>query len=404
MPKQDRKIRITYVITRAETGGSQMHVIDLLEGFRSEADLDLITGEEGPLTESARSLRIRVRVLPELVQPISPFNDLRAASALIGHLRTGRPDLVHAHTSKAGILTRIAAAVTDTPAVFTAHTWAFAEGTSAMWKLVGLPSERLAAQFTACIINVSEANRRLAAGSGIDKAKLSLTVHNGIRDTSFRADPQEPTARPQIVAVGRFVKQKDQQLLVQAMTRINQPYKLVFVGEGPTRAVVEADVARAGLQSQIVFAGNSGEVEQILSQSHIFVLPSRWEGFPLTILEAMRAGLPVIASDVGGVGEAVIDGHTGFLASPGDAHDLQRHIDNLLQDHALRGTLGDRGRRRFLKLFTRDRMLNSTRSIYHQIWTGSPLTDEESPGNAGFDARRSQGEVLQSQSHIGMQS
>jgi hypothetical protein len=88
MLKQHRRIRITYVITRAETGGSQMHVIDLLEGFRSEADLDLVTGEEGPLTEYARSLRIPVRVLPELVQPISPFNDLRAASTLIGHLRT----------------------------------------------------------------------------------------------------------------------------------------------------------------------------------------------------------------------------------------------------------------------------------------------------------------------------
>ena len=187
MLKQDRKIKITYVITRAETGGSQMHVIDLLEGFRSEADLDLVTGEEGPLTERARSLRIPVRVLPELVQPISPFNDLRAASTLIGHLRTQRPDLVHAHTSKAGILTRFAAAVTDTPAVFTAHTWAFAEGTSALWKLVGLPSERLAARFTACIINVSDANRHLAASAGIDKAKLSLTIHNGIRDTSFRA-------------------------------------------------------------------------------------------------------------------------------------------------------------------------------------------------------------------------
>ena len=83
--------------------------------------LDLVTGEDGPLTECARSLRIPVRVLPELVQPISPFNDLRAASALIGHFRTRRPDLVHAHTSKAGILTRLAAAGTDTPAVFTAH-------------------------------------------------------------------------------------------------------------------------------------------------------------------------------------------------------------------------------------------------------------------------------------------
>ena len=261
-----------------------------------------------------------------------------------------------------------------------------------MWKLVGLPSERLAARFTACIINVSDANRHLAARSGIDKAKLSLTIHNGIRDTSFRAHAQELTTCPQIVTVGRFVTQKDQQLLVQAMMRINRPYKLVFVGEGPTRALVEADVARAGLQRQIVFAGNSREVEQILSQSHIFALPSRWEGFPLTILEAMRAGLPVVASDVGGVREAVIDGHTGFLTRPGDVHDLQRHIDSLLQHTALRGTMGSNGRRHFQKMFTQDKMLDRIRSIYHQICTGSPLTDKESLGNAPFDAQRAQQE------------
>jgi glycosyltransferase involved in cell wall biosynthesis len=372
-----------------------MHVIDLLEGFRSEADLDLVTGEEGPLTERARFLKIPVRVLPELVQPISPRNDLRAASSLIGHLRARRPDLVHAHTSKAGILTRVAAAVTDIPAVFTAHTWAFAEGTSIMWKLVGLPSERLAARFTDCIINVSEANRRLAASSGIDKAKFSVTVHNGIRDTSYRAHAEEPVACPQIVSVGRFVKQKDQQLLVQAMMKINRPYKLVFVGDGPTRADVEADVARAGLESQIVFAGNSREVEQILSKSHIFVLPSRWEGFPITILEAMRAGLPVIASDVGGVREAVVDGHTGFLARPEIVHDLQQHIDSLLQSSALRGTLGSNGRQRFLKMFTRDKMLESIRSIYHQIWTGTPLSVLHN---------LEQAELFQSKSHVSIES
>jgi glycosyltransferase involved in cell wall biosynthesis len=389
------RIRITYVITRAETGGSQMHVIDLLEGFRAEADLDLVTGEEGPLTERALSLGLPVRVLPELVQPISPHNDLRAASSLIGHLRVRQPDLVHAHTSKAGILTRLAAAVTNTPAVFTAHTWAFAEGTSKMWKLVGLPSERLAARFTDCIINVSEANRRLAADSGIDKAKLSVTVHNGIRDTSHRARAGEQVACPQIVTVGRFVKQKDQQLLVQAMMKINRPYKLVFVGEGPTREAVEAEVARAGLQSRIAFAGDSREVEKILSQSHIFVLPSRWEGFPITILEAMRAGLPVIASDVGGVREAVIDGHTGFLAHPGVVEDLQLHIDSLLQSSALRANLGSNGRQRFLKMFTQDKMLDSIRAIYHQIWTGN---------NLGALSTLEQAKLLQSKAQIGIQS
>jgi glycosyltransferase involved in cell wall biosynthesis len=161
---------------------------------------------------------------------------------------------------------------------------------------------------------------------------------------------------------------------------------------------VEAHVARAGLQKQILFAGDSREVEQILSQSHIFVLPSRWEGFPLTILEAMRAGLPVVASDVGGVGEAVIHGKTGFLVRPGDAYDLQRHVDSLLQNNDLRANLGASGRQRFLNLFTRDKMLDAIGRIYRQVLVGLPATGQgqEVSTNGAFDSQGSQVELLQS--------
>jgi glycosyltransferase involved in cell wall biosynthesis len=367
MPDQRNRVRITYVITRAETGGSQMHVLDLLEALRFEADLDLVVGEEGFLTERARALGVPVTVFHELCPTVSPLKDIRAAARLIRHLRTTEPDLLHAHTSKAGILGRIAATATGTPAIFTAHTWAFAEGASFGWKLIGLPLERLAARFTTCIIHVSEANRRLALSRGVQASGMNVTIHNGIRQGTLRANPEIKKSCPQIAVVARFAHQKNHPLLIDALADVSTSYRLVLVGDGPTRASVEAAVAAKGLQQKVVFLGNREDVEQILAESDIFVLPSRWEGFPLTVLEAMRAGLPVVASDVGGVAEAVIDGYTGYLFAPNDGQALRTRIDKLLRDEVLRGELGGNGERRFQALFTRSRMIDAVRGVYQQV-------------------------------------
>jgi glycosyltransferase involved in cell wall biosynthesis len=367
MPDQRNRMRITYVITRAEIGGSQMHVLDLLEALRFEADLSVVVGEEGFLTERARALGVPVTVLHELCPALSPLKDIRAAARLVRHLRTTQPDLLHAHTSKAGILGRIAAAATGTPAIFTAHTWAFAEGTSFGWKLIALPLERLAAPFTTCTIHVSEANRRLALRRGVKASGLNVTIHNGVREGALRANPGIKKPCPQIAVVARFVEQKNHLLLIEALAAISTSYRLVLVGDGPTRASVEAAVAAKGLRRKVIFLGDREDVEEILAESDIFVLPSRWEGFPLTVLEAMRAGLPVVASDVGGVAEAVIEDYTGYLFAPKDGHTLRTRIDKLLRDEVLRGDLGCNGERRCQALFTRSRMIDAVRGVYQQV-------------------------------------
>jgi len=345
-------------------GGSQTHVLDLVRGFRSRFQLTLVTGEEGFLTVESRRLGIETRVVPNLVQPLRPKQDLKALRELTSLLRELQPDVLHCHTSKAGVIGRVAARATGVRAVFTAHTWSFADGTSRLWKLVGTPSERLAARWTEKIITVSDSNRALALQKQIARAEKLVTVHNGIGDSAFRARPDR-NAIPQIVMVARFAPQKNQQQLLEALAQLRDlPFRLSFVGDGPTRATVEAAARQLQLAERVDFLGTRMDTERILSESSIFALATNWEGFPITILEAMRAGLPVVATDVDGVREAVNDGVTGFLVPRQDTCALCDRLRLLINDATLRAGMGAAGRKAYESEFTVTAMLRKVEAVY----------------------------------------
>ena len=375
-------MKVLLLITRAELGGGQTHVLDLLRGFRERFDVELGTGGRGFLTEAAERLGVRWHLLPNLVQPMRPWRDVHALAECYRLIRKVRPDIVHAHTSKAGVIGRLAARLAGVPTVFTAHTWCFAEATSWMWKAVGTPLERLAATCSSRIITVSEANRGLALRHQVAQPEKLVTVHNGIEDTSFRAKPGECTV-PRIVMVARFSEQKAQSLLIEAVAGIRQPFRLVLVGDGPTRAAVEAQVERCGLTERVEFAGNRRDIPEILADSHIFALFTRWEGFPISILEAMRSGLPVVASDVNGVNEAVSHWDTGFTVAPGDVAGFRERLELLLGDPSLRERMGDASRKRFEKEFTVERMLWRTAEVYREaMWPSLEPVPTQAPAPA----------------------
>ncbi len=359
-------MKILYLITRAELGGAQVHLHDLLRGFKNRCEMVLGTGEEGYLTEAAAALNVSFEVIPGLVQPISPWNDVRAILGVSKLIRKTRPDLVHVHTSKAGLVGRAAAKFAGVPSVFTAHTWCFAEGTSWKWKLAGLPCERLMARWGARTIAVSGANRSVALRHAVGTDEKLTTIHNGIPDTSCRASHGRNTI-PKIVMIARCVRQKSQILLLRAMATVTLPFEIVFVGDGPTRSSLEEEACRLGLGNRISFLGNRLDIAEILSVADIFALPTNWEGFPLTILEAMRAGLPVVASAVGGVVEAVIDGETGFLVPSGAEAELRDRLVALLSDASLRRSMGDGGRSRYESNFTLPVMLDKTFAVYENL-------------------------------------
>jgi glycosyltransferase involved in cell wall biosynthesis len=355
--------RVLQIVTRANLGGTQVHILDLLRGFRNDFEMVLATGEEGYCTEQAKALGIECHLLPGLIQAIDPLSDLRALNSTLRAIRKIRPDLVHCHTTKAGLIGRLAARLLNVPAIYTVHTWCFTEGTARSWRALGLPSETVAARWARRIITVSDANRMTAISKRIANADKFVTVHNGIEDCSARAKPATGST-PRIVMIARFVPQKNQALLIKAVARIQSPVILTLVGDGPLHEQAVQASASCPAHVKVEFLGERHDIAEILAASNLFVLSTNWEGFPISILEAMRAGLPIIATDVDGVSEAVIDGDNGLLVGPRDLDGLTKAIQVLITDPALRERMGARGRTRFEEQFSADAMLTKVIAVY----------------------------------------
>lgn len=373
-------MRVLYLITKADLGGAQVHLLDLLGGLRNRIDPVVALGEEGFFTDAVRRLGISCHIVPNLVHAVSPVKDWRALRETAALIQAIRPDVVHAHTSKAGVIGRMAAWWERTPSVFTAHTWCFAEGTSWKWRLIGIPSEKLAGRLGSVIINVSDANRRLALAHRIGRPGRVIRIWNGIPDVSSRARPGVPEA-PTIVMVARFAPQKNQALLLRAVAGMDCPLRILFVGDGPTEPALQDEACQLGIQDRVHFLGSRTDVAEILAYAHIFALPSNWEGFPLSILEAMRAGLPVIASDVGGVAEAVNDGSTGFLVRPDDLDTFRARLLSLVEGPALRQRMGQAGRESYEANFTIEGMLKRTLAVYRAATSGVSAASMEALDN-----------------------
>ena len=371
-------MRLLYLITRAHEGGAQAHVLTLIRGLADQFEITLAAGEHGYLTEGASQMGVPVHIIDELVTPISPAKDWRAARRILDLIRRVRPHLVHTHSFKSGMLGRVAARLSGTPAIFTAHGWAFADGVSVARKALAIPSEWLLARVGTGIITVSEADYRLGLRYGIANPSKMIKVLNAVEPL----DPVEPRPlqrSPRVVMVARFDEPKEQSLLMRALAPVMQPYELWFVGDGSLRDSVEGEARALGVGSNVRFFGTCRNVPEILSQADIFVLASRYEGLPMSILEAMRAGLPVVATDVGGVHEAVREQVTGFLVSRGDALGLRDRITALLEDPGLRRSMGAAGRVRFENEFSSQVMVQGTRAAYERmIPTADPAAARES--------------------------
>lgn len=352
-------------ITRGEHGGAQSHVLTLIDNFRSRCLIELIIGEDNFLAQEARLRNIKVHHVPSLVQPISPLRDLIATHDVARILTSSKPDLFHVHSTKAGIVGRLAGASTKTPTVFTAHGWAFTEGIQGIRSSIALNLEKTLGPFTRRIITVSEYDLNLAQRHGIARNKKMIAIHNGIDPNASRA--QSPHSNSMnLVMVARFSPQKDYTTLIKAAS-LTRDLNLSFIGDGELLQQMKQLVVSLGISNRVNFLGTRSDVQEILAGNNTFALISNYEGFPISILEAMRAGLPVIASDVGGVREAVLDGVTGRLVPRGDVNALASALQELANDPAKRLQMGEAGRQRFLERFTLQSMLDKTWAVYEEV-------------------------------------
>lgn len=361
-------MRILYLITRSELGGAQVHLLELLKGFRNRAELHVAVGKDKDqfLVEGANALGIKVHILEHLVWPLHPIKDTAALVGVLRLIRRLQPRLVHAHSSKAGILGRVAARIGGVKSLFTAHGWAFTEGVHASRRVLALSLEQIAGRLGDGVICVSQNDLELAQRYRIASPSKMWVVWNGIPDTPHRAEPVRNP--PKIVMAARFSPQKDHSVLLKALSELkNLPWTLELIGDGPLLSQAQALAADLGIAERVRFLGRRLDVDQLLAQAQLFVLASNWEGLPLSVLEAMRAGLPVVASNVGGVAEAVEEGVNGFLVPRGDALTLRQRLADLIASPALRSAMGQAGRLRYEQLFSVERMLEKVWSIYEHL-------------------------------------
>lgn len=361
--------RIAFLVTRSDhIGGSHIHVRDLALALQKDGhNVTVFIGGKGPVIQNFQNLGLNVVRIPSMRRNIAPFFDIRAYKELKKEVALFYPDIITTHSSKAGFLGRIVAWKLDIPVIFTVHGWAFTDGKSKIKRAIYKILEKVVVPVTDKIVAVSNYDKEL----GIQQLNLSndqiLTIHNGVTDINHtfmaRHDQQYPV---NIVMVARFDPPKDQKELLKATYNIENIH-IHFVGDGGCREEVDRLAEELGFRDRITFWGELDSVVEVLAQSQIFALISNWEGFPNSTLEAMRAELPVVVSDVGGAAEAIEHGVTGYAVPKGNIQALHDVIEELAQNPEKRKKMGAAARKRFEKNYTFQTMYEKTSETYTEV-------------------------------------
>jgi len=368
-PSRDPPQRIAFVITRSDViGGAQLHVFELARALRAAGHHVTVMTGEGPFVDKLRAVGVPVWPVPELIRAIDPITDARAVARLHLALRAFNPDLISTHSTKAGWLGRVVGKLLGVPVLVTAHGWLLEPGRLEPWQRVAKLAERASAPLADAILCVSEYDRKLALQHRIAPAAKLRMVHNALPEgPEFPlADPSRSPAK--LIMVARFEAPKDPLTALAALARLRAlDWSCELIGDGPMRPEVERAIADADLRDRVQLAGTRDDVPVRLAEAQLFMLITRREGFPIAVLEAMRAGLPVVASDVGGIAEALSDGETGALVRPGDPEALADALAPLLRDPALRLQQGRAGRQRFLAEFAFATHLRRIWAVYAEL-------------------------------------
>ena len=362
-------MKIVYIITRSDVlGGASVHLLDLAKGMQRKGhQVHILVGGTGAFTEALDKNNIDYTSLTHLKRELSAQDEILGYFEIKKQLKQLKPDIVHCHSTKAGLLGRLAAQSLKLPVVFTAHGWAFTDGVGAKKQKIYAHVERALSKLSDAIISVSDYDRQHGFKHNVGSQQLVTTVHNGVPDV-IKSTNNTQNLVPKMIMVARFEEPKDQYFLINTLAELpkNLDWRLDLIGDGPNLQKCKDLTKSKQLDNKVIFHGQSFKVQEFLNQADIFILISKYEGFPLTILEAMRASLPIIASDVGGVNESV-NPNNGFLIAKNDSVALTDALTKLISDANLRNELGSNSRKLYETYFTFEIMLEKTLNIYYKI-------------------------------------
>lgn len=379
------RVRVLHVITRLIVGGAQETAMLLCQHLDpARYACELVTGEEtgpeGELHGEARRRGVALSFEPDLFREVTPLRDVAATLQLARRMREGRYDIVHLHSSKAGIVGRVAARLAGVPVVVhTVHGWGFNDEQPAAIAASYRALERACARLSDALVVVGSPYRDEGLALGIGTPSQYHLIRSGIEVEAYRdvtLDRVGARARiglPEdafvVGNVGRLSPPKCPELMLRAFARVSatRPQAhLVLVGDGWQRAEVETEAHRLGLGDRVRLLGLRRDVPELLRAFDVFVMSSSREGLPRTLSQAMAASLPVVATRVGGIPDAIVEGENGFLVESGDVAALADRLALLADDPALRARMGANGLAR-VEEFSVAGMVRRTEALYQAL-------------------------------------
>ena len=377
-----KRKRLLMGVTLSEVGGCQKVVYDIITNLPdTEYEITLVTSPSGELLDwikdfnVQRSCKIKVIELKSLKRDISIWNDIKTLFDLLRILYKGRYDIAHFHSSKMGILGRVAAKLARVSQIYyTVHGWGLhALGSGMKFKIFSM-LEKMAGTFTTKVVCVSMHDLHEGLLNGWIRKEKACVIHNGIAlNTGVKYDLKRelliPEETPVIAAVERLSEPKDPLFTIRVaeyVKRAGKSFKLLIIGDGVMRKDCQELIESLKLKEQVLLMGTCNNVREMLQSVDISLLFSKWEGLPISIIEAMFAGKPVIASNVGGIPELIIHGQSGYLIDGSNITQAAEYIIRLLNDDLLREKLGSEGKRIALEKFTLDEMVRKYRILYSE--------------------------------------
>jgi glycosyltransferase involved in cell wall biosynthesis len=384
-------MHICHVITRLIIGGAQENTILTCEGLHQRGyRVTLISGPtrgpEGSLVARARSAGYEFIELRELIRPVNPWMDLRARRYLAMEFERLRPDIVHTHSSKAGILGRLAARDARVPhIVHTIHGMSFNRTQPWLVRKAFAWAERVAARRCQAIVTVADAMIAQSVAAGICPREKLLTIYSGMEIERFTPSAQARVAARErwggadddivVGTVARLFRKKGYEQLIPIMAaavRREPRLRFVWIGDGAQRAEYEAELARLGLRERTVLTGliPPSEVPHVLAGCDILAHTSQWEGLPRAVVQALLMQVPAVAFDIDGTPEVILDGQTGRLVPLNDLATFAAALCELAGDADLRRRCGEAGREHCRERFDWRRMVDELEALYLRLVEG----------------------------------
>lgn len=377
--QSSRRISVAHLITMLELGGAQENTLYTCAHLdRARFEVSLLFGPGGMLDdEAARLTDARIVPIPHLVRPIAPADDARCIAELVRHLREIRPDIVHTHSSKAGILGRLAAKAAGVPRiVHSIHGFGFYEGQAKIAHALFLNAERAAARVTDAFIGVSRSNLAEGRALGLIGAQQeAVLIRSGFDLKAFRREcARGPALRAELgfgpddevlVSVANLKPQKDPLTLVRALSEVVRARPrtvLLYAGDGELRGEVEREIARLSLGDHVRLLGWRRDVPALIAAADVVVLSSIFEGLPRSAVQALVARRPFVGTRVDGTAEVIRNGRNGFLVEPRSPARLATAIIQALTERPVDPEDVER-----VEEWSADRMVRQQEALYLRI-------------------------------------